>query len=164
MITVPRFYTECQEALEAYLLELTDFFPESYQVGMDDTALARGGDKFIVLRPGSFPIASSSNTKQIVDYDWHVVMDTYLRYVSYEESWREFNLYRDTLIWVLGINPILECHTVPAKSGKNVWGVTLSSDEDAQYFRFSNTPQEAKPNFIIQTMQVTIRQRVEFPF
>ena len=40
--------------------------------------------------------------------------------------------------------------------------VTLSSNEIAQYFRFANTPQEAKPNFIIQTCNVVIRQQVRF--
>jgi len=163
-MTIPDPYNECLQALIAYLQELTGFFPNDWQVSTNDANIARGGDYFVVLRPGSFPVFSKSNTGQIVDYDWGTVLDLYTRYTEYEVSWELFGAVRAALIWTLGINPTLACSVQTSKSATNVWGVTLSSEESAQYFKFANAPEEATPNFIIQTMQVTIRQRVEFPF
>ena len=161
MPTIPDFYSECEDALKFSLLELTDFFSEEYQVGSDDTAIARGGDYFIVLRPGSFPTFSSMNAGKIKDIDWGTVMDVYVRYVEYEKSWTAFKEFRAALFWKINNNPFLECKVQTSKSAKNVWQVNLSSDENAQYFRFSDDETQV-PNFIIQTMSFTARQRVEF--
>ena len=164
IVDYPDPYGECENALKAVLLEITDYFENEWQVSNNDTNIARGGENFIVLRPGSFPIADEFQTGQIKDYDWSVTMDLYVRYTEYEESWNQFKAVRAAMIWKLSTNPLLKCTVEPAKSAKNVWRVALASDESAQYFKFSETPDEATPSFIIQTMSVTIRQRVEFPF
>lgn len=163
---VPDPYSECEEALIAYLQELTYWFPNDWQVSNNDTNIARGADYFAVLRPGSFPILpdTRSKTGQIVDYEWNVTMDVYVRYTEYEESWGQFKKFRAALIKILGDNPVLQTELQPEKSALNVWGVSLSSDEEAQYFRFDDTDDNQRPNFIIQTMFVVIRQRVEFEF
>lgn len=163
-MTIPDFYGECEDALKAYLQELTEFFPEEWQVSSNDTNIARGAEHFAVLRPGAFPVFAKNNTGLQVDYDWDVVLEVYVKYTEYEESWNLFKKLRAALIWSLGCNPTLKCNVQPEKSATNVWGVTLASDEAAQYFRYDDTSDEQVPNFIVQTMSVTIRQRVEFEF
>lgn len=160
---IPDPYGECENALKAYIQELTTFFPNDWQVSNDDTVIARGGDHFVILRPGAFPTFSSHNTGMQKDIDWEVVVDVYVRYAEYEASWADFKQLRAALLWALNTNPILACTVQPEKSAKNVWYVNLYSNEETQYFRFDDNENQ-RPNFIIQTMGVTIRQRVEFPF
>lgn len=161
---VPDPYSECEDALKAYFQELIYWFAEEWQVSNNDTNIARGADYFIVLRPGSFPVINQNATGLQKDYEWNVVMDVYVRYVEYETSWHTFKKLRAALIKITGDNPILKCNLQPDKSATNVWSLTLTSDEDAQYFRFTDTDDDQRPNFIIQTMNVIIRQRVEFEF
>lgn len=160
----PDPYSECENALKAILLEITEFFPNEWQVSSNDTNIARGADQLVILRPGPFPLFQQTNTGQIKDYDWAVVTELYVRYTEYEESWERFKQVRAAVIYKININPIMKCTVVPAKSATNVWGAALESEENAQYFSFADSPEEATPNFIIQTMRTNIRQRVEYPF
>lgn len=163
MTTYPDPYSECENAVKAIMLELTDFFKYTWSVSNNDTNIARGGDYFAILRPGAFPLFQQTNTGKIKDYDWNIVFDLYVRYTEYEESWNRFKAVRAAVLYTLDNNPTLACKVEPLKSATNVWGVTLSSEENAQYFTLEGS-EEARPNFIIQTMQVTVRQRVEYPF
>jgi hypothetical protein len=160
----PDPYSECENALRAVLLEITEYFPNEWQVSNNDTNIARGGDQFVILRPGQFPLFQQTNTGQIKDYDWNVVTELYIRYTEYEESWNRFKEVRAAVLWKVNINPLMVCVADPSKSATNVWGTSLATEENAQYFSFADSPEEATPNFIIQTMFTTIRQRVEYPF
>lgn len=163
MTTYPDPYGECENAVKELMLEITDFFRYPWSVSNNDTNIARGGDYFVVLRPGAFPLFQQSNTGKIKDYDWNIVFDLYVRYTEYEESWKKFKAVRAAVIYVLDNNPILLCTVKPDASAKNVWGTGVASDENAQYFTLEGS-EEARPNFIIQTMSVIVRQRVEYPF
>lgn len=163
MTTYPDPYGECEDAVKAIMLEITDFFKYTWSVGNNDTNIARGGDYFVVLRPGAFPLFQQTNTGKIKDYDWNIVFDLYVRYTEYEESWAKFKSVRAAVVYSLDNNPTLECKSNTSKSAKNVWGVTVTSEENAQYFTLEGND-EARPNFIIQTMMVIVRQRVEYPF
>lgn len=151
------FYGQSENGLKVVLQSLTTVFLHSWQVSNDDTVIARGGDVFAILRPGAFPIFARQATGKQVDYDWNVTVDVYIRYTSYETSWALFKQVRAEIIWRLGCDPTLG-------NTPNVWGVSLSAEEGAAYFKFAESSENATPNFIIQTMQAVIRQRVEFEF
>jgi len=151
------FYEQCETGLKSALQSLTTVFLHDWQVSNDDTVIARGGDVFAILRPGAFPIFAKQATGKQVDFDWGITVDVYVRYESYATSWAKFKTVRAEMIWRLGCDPTLG-------NTPNVWGVTLSAEEGAQYFKFAESSENATPNFIIQTMQATVRQRVEFEF
>lgn len=122
-----------------------------WQVSDDDTVLTLGGDYFIVYRPGACPVTPIA--RGIYDYNWEVVLDLYVRYVSYKLSWAQFRAYRAAIVNLLNTHQTL--------NGTNgVHGVTFRSDARPQYFRFTGTPETAIPNFLIQTTQVVVVQRV----
>lgn len=155
MADVWDFYQICEDGLTARLRVLTFFFKKSEQVSDDDSVLSLGADYWIIYRPGAFPIADNFNTQKIMEIDWNVTMDLYVRYKTYKESWGKFRKFRAALFFLLHADQSLG-------NTPNVHRVTFSSNEIAQYFRFAETSEAAKPNFIIQTCNVVIRQRVRF--
>ena len=151
-------YSTCETALAVLLRTLgTGFFPgdvqrdAGWQVSDDDTVLSYGGDYFIVYRPGACPVTPVA--RGIKEYYWEVLMDLYIRYVSYKDSWTKFKAFRAAIITLLDTHQSLS-------SATGVRGVVFTSDERPLYFRFNNTPETAKPNFIIQQTKVVIRQQV----
>lgn len=157
---VTDYYSIAEAALATYIKALgTGFFPASskdaagWQVSDDDTVLAKGGEYFAIYRPGSCPVTTIA--RGIYDYNWEVILDLYVRYVSYKLSWTKFKGYRAALITQLDTNQTLgDC--------QGVHGVSFRSDERPMYFRFNGADETAKPNFLIQTAQVVIRQRVMY--
>ena len=150
------FYQQCESALVTRLLALKpSFFKNDKQVSDDDSVLAEGAEYWIVYRPGAFPIQDDLLSQKIMDVNWNVTMDLYVRYKIYKESWGKFRKFRAAIFFLL--------HSDQHLGGQhNISRVSLSSNEIAQYFRFANTAPEAKPNFLIQTCTVVIRQRVRF--
>lgn len=150
------FYQQCEDVLAIRIRTLKpSFFKKDEQVSDDDSVIAEGADYWVIYRPGAFPIHDEFLSQKIMDVNWNVTMDLYVRYKTYKESWGKFRKFRAALFFLL--------HSDQHLGGQyNISRVTFSSNEVAQYFRFSNTPQEAKPNFIIQTCNVVIRQRVRF--
>jgi len=150
------FYQQCEDALVNVLLELKpSFFNRDEQVSDDDTVLSTGADYWIIYRPGAFPIVDNLITRQILDVDWNVTADLYVRYKTYKESWSKFRKFRAALFFLLHSDQTLG-------NAPNVHRVSMSSNEIVQYFRFAETSESAKPNFIIQTCNIVIRQRVRF--
>lgn len=150
------FYQQCEDALVVRLRTLNpSFFKDNKQVSDDDSVLSEGAEYWIVYRPGAFPINDTLLSQKIMDVNWNVTVDLYVRYKTYKESWGKFRKFRAALFFLL--------HQDQHLGGTvNVHRVTLSSNEAAQYFRFANTSEEARPNFIIQTCNIVIRQRVRF--
>jgi hypothetical protein len=150
------FYQQCEDALAVRLRVLKpSFFKKDEQVSDDDSVLSEGADYWIIYRPGAFPIADNINTQKIMEVDWNVTVDLYVRYKTYKESWGKFRKFRGVVFFLLHADQTLG-------DTPNVHRVTFSSNEIAQYFRYANTPEEAKANFIIQTCNIVIRQRVRF--
>lgn len=142
--------------MAARLRVLTSFLKDpNKQVSDDDSVISEGADYWIIYRPGAFPIADNFNTQKIMEIDWNVTADLYVRYKTYKESWGKFRKFRAAIFFLLHSDQTLG-------NTPNVHRVTFSSNELAQYFRYANTAAEARPNFIIQTCNIVIRQRVRF--
>ncbi|MEO6565199.1 MAG: hypothetical protein ABIO63_04125 [Casimicrobiaceae bacterium] len=149
------FYTQCETGLAVRLRTLTTYFKKPEQVSNDDTVISTGAGNFAIYRPGAFPILGSLQTKKIMDMQWTVTVDLYVYYTNYKESWNKFKEVRAAIFFCVHEDQTLG-------NTPNVRYATLSSDENAQYFRFANSSESAKPNYIIQTMKVSIVQRVRF--
>lgn len=152
---VTDFYKQCEDGLAVRLRTLTTYFKTAQQISDDDTVISQGAGNYIIYRPGAFPILGSLQTKKIMDMQWEVTVDLYVYYTNYKESWNNFKAIRAALFFCIHEDQTLG-------NTLNVRYATLSSGENAQYFRFSNSPENAKPNYIIQTMKVVIVQRVRF--
>ena len=149
------FYKQCEDGLATRFRTLTGYFPKAQQVSDDDTVISKGAGNYIIYRPGAFPILGSLQTKRILDVQWEVTVDLYVYYKNYKESWNQFKEVRAAMFFCVGEDQTLG-------NTLNVRYATLSSSENAQYFRFADSLESAKPNYIIQTMNVAIVQRVRF--
>lgn len=149
------FYQQCEDGMAARMRLLETFFQKPTQVSDDDSVLSEGADYWAIYRPGAFPIADNLQTQKIMEVDWNVTVDLYVRYKTYKESWGKFRRFRAALFFLLHSDQSLG-------DTPNVHRVTFSSNEAAQYFRYAETAAEARPNFIIQTCNVVMRQRVRF--
>ena len=146
------FYSECETGLVTLLRSLTTYFVHDWQVSDDDAVITRGAEYFAVVRPGAFPYTRQTERLSIVN--WTVVMDIYVRYVEYKTSWNKFKAFRSAIFNLLMMYPTLN-------DTAGVIQVDLTSDEQAQYLKFSDAP-EAKPNFIIQTVRAVIAQYIYY--
>ena len=154
-MTVTDFYKQCEDGLAARLRTLTTYFKLPQQVRDDDTVISGGAGNYVIYRPGAFPILGSLQTKKIMDMQWEITIDLYVYYTNYKESWNKFKEVRAAMLFCVHEDQTLG-------NTLNVRYATLSSSENAQYFRFANSTESAKPNYIIQTMKVAIVQRVRF--
>jgi hypothetical protein len=147
------FYSECETGAMRQVRTLTTLFKNDWQVSDDDTVIAKGAENFFIVRPGQFPY--TSQTAVIKDVSWHVTADLYIKFVNYKTSWSKFKVCRSAIINLLMSDPTLG-------NTSNVFRVGVSSQENAQYFSFDEPKHGVKPNFIIQTLDVEIIQRVRF--
>jgi hypothetical protein len=149
------FYGQCETGFVTRLRTLTQFFKHDWQISDDDTVIAKGEDHFVVYRPGEFPSAPAARGSGLYDIDWHITADLYVRYKEYKTSWTKFKALRSAIIPLIFRDQTLG-------NTPNVWRTSVNSQEKAQYFRFSDAPSNIRANFIIQTLDVIITQRVQF--
>jgi hypothetical protein len=136
--------------LVTLLRTLTPYIVNDWQVSDDDTVIQKGADYFILVRPGAFPY--QRQTERLSTVYWNVVMDLFVRYKDYKESWNKFKAFRAVVFSLLMENPTLG-------GAAGVVQVNLTGEEGPQYLKFSDVP-DAKPNFIVQTVRAVIAQYV----
>lgn len=141
------FYQQCEEAFMAKARTLTKFFEHDWQVSDDDTVINRGADYFLIVRPGAFPI-TPQDTRKILNVDWNITSDLYVRWQDYKTSWSLFKELRSDLFNLFLADPGLD-------RTPNVWNVMLLSTSNP-----GQAPEEGRPAFIGQTLTAIITQRV----
>jgi len=147
------FYEECEVGLKSLILaQLPDYFPHAHNVSNDDAVIAKGGDHFLIPRPGKFPYTKGSEMEEGT-YHWEIQGDLYVRYKNYKTSWDAFKAVRSALINLVHQYPNLD-------DTPGVLDVTLASSERPGYMKFN--PNSTKINFIIQTLAFTVVQWVTF--
>lgn len=144
------YYTQCEAALLAKLRTLTALFPKSYQVSTDIENLTRGGKYFIVAFPGVFQ--SSRVTGREKSVDWAIGFDLYVRYSTHSESLGLFKVARSEIFFLLNSDPLLS-------RTPGVFNVALSAASEVQQETAGDNP-----NFIIQTFNASVSQRIRFGF
>lgn len=141
-------YTQCETGLIARLRTLTEFFPKDFQVATDDSVLSNGAGYFAILFPGPFP-STRANGRQAF-FNWVVNLDLYVRYSTRKESLGKFKAVRAALV-----NLLQKPNSLASVPG--VTNTVLSAVSELQ----QDAPGD-NPDFIIQTMAVTITQLVTF--
>jgi hypothetical protein len=140
-------YSVCEGALMTKIRTLTAFFPRDFQVSDDDSVLNRGADYFAIFQPDAFPQTRADGRD--VFFNWTVIFDLYVRYSTRKESLPRFKAARSALINLLG--------PASLNSTNNISRTVLSANGGLQ----QDIPGD-NPNFIIQTFQAVITQRVRF--
>ena len=140
-------YSVCEAAVMTKLRTLTDLFPKENQVSDDDSVLNRGADYWVIFQPDAFPQTRADGRE--VFFNWVVIFDLYVRYKSRKESLPKFKAARSAIINLL--------HPTSLNDTNNIMRTVLSASGGLQ----QDIPGDS-PNFIIQTFQAVITQRVRF--
>lgn len=128
--------------INGLLSDLPSVFPHSWQIGKDESAILRGANVFLVLRPGAINYTYLGDGRRIVDFDIEVIGDLFVRYSERESAWESFRNVRATVLeWVLKQN---------SKERDEIYRITVSTNGQAQYLQFDE--RQTSPNFIFQTL------------
>lgn len=153
-------YKDCEDAVVVILKTLTTFFKEAWQVSDDDVVLTPSGkgskgtaDYLIIYRPGAMPVTRISD--RIEDYSWDMTLDLFVRYYNFKQAWTQFKAVRSEIINTLMIHP-----TLSATHG--VHHVSISAGGSPQYMLAPNADPYKPPEFVTQSLSVTIQQLVEY--
>jgi hypothetical protein len=139
-------YSLCEAAVMTKLRTLTAFFPNAWQVSDDDSVIQNGADYLAIFQPDAFPQTRIDG--QDAFFNWAVIFDLYVRYSTRKESLPRFKAIRSALINLL--------HPTALNSANlNVSRIVLSANGGLQQDLAGDNP-----NFIIQTLNVVITQRV----
>jgi hypothetical protein len=144
---VTDYYGQCEAALMTKLRTLTSLFPKAIQVSDDDSVVNRGADYWAILQPDAFPQTRADGRD--VFFNWVVIFDLYVRYKSRQESLPRFKAARSAIINLLTPTSL--------NSTSNISRTVLSASGGLQ-----QDIAGSNPNFIIQTFQAVITQRVRF--
>ena len=149
------YYGQCEEALASILRDgLPDQFKNAWQVTDNEADLLRGGDYYILFRPGAIPERLATfDSSSFTYFDWRITINLFTRYVEKKLQWPQFKRFRALVLYVL------ERNQVPASTALEKI-LSYSAPEDALYWKFRNTAAEADPNMMTQPLSVVVRQRV----
>ena len=140
------YFSIVETAVMAKLRGL-ELFENSWQVSTDLADLRRGADYFAIFLPSTFTTSRVDGKEKVVI--WACLFDFYVRYKTQKESLARFKAGRAEL-FSLNKDPMLS-RTV------GVFDVNLSATSEVlQDIAGDN------PNFIIQTFNAAISQRIRF--
>lgn len=143
------YYTLCETAIMTKLKTLTTYFPNAWQVTDDDEVIQRGADYFAIFMPDAFPSTRSDGHDLFVN--WSILFDLYVRYTTKVESKTRFKAVRSDIFNLL--------HPACITDVNGVGRIVLSASGGLM----QDMPGD-NPNFIIQTLSITVNQRVIFNF
>ena len=132
---------------------LTDYFVHSWQVTDDDADANRGAKYYMILKPGSIPIAPvpGLQTKKLYKVDWNIVFDLQVKYKNYKTSWDEFTALRDAVLNLFVFNTT---KTLPGVAW--IWDINITAPEPP-----GQKPPEATPVWLGQQMIAIITQHID---
>lgn len=146
------YYELCQEGVMTLLrsLEMFQQVDPLKQVTINRNNLNKGANTWAVFTPSSY--TSSKIDAHNKRYSWTMLMDLYIRYKTAEEAPTRFTLARKQILNLLDVHPTLN-------GVRGVESVSHASRSDL----LQDVPGD-NPNFVIQTIAVTVIQRVVLKF
>jgi hypothetical protein len=142
-------YQICETAIMDRLKTLTSIFPKTWQVSDDDSVIQNGADYFAIFMPDSFPASRADGHDLFVN--WVIIFDLYVRYSTRKESLPKFKAARSLIfnsLYPACINHVAGVSRAVLSANGGLY-IDIAGDN---------------PNFIIQTLSVTVTQKVIFNF
>lgn len=148
------YYKQVEDGLISQLRTLSGLFPAGmgkavgWQVSANDMVIAEGGEYFIIVRPGSFPVRRAAS--KLIDAEWHCTVVFHHQYTQQDDAWAEFTAARSLIFNLVNGDPTL---------GKTpgVWDVLMDSREEPGYLQDSDGNSQ---NIIVQSFDTAITQRI----
>jgi hypothetical protein len=143
------YYSLCESALMNKFRTLTTYFPTNskiVQVTVDDAALNRGADYFAVFTPDAFP--NTIVDARGADFSWQILVDVYVRFTTQAEAKGRLKRIRADIINML--------YPSCLNSVNGVYRTVVSANAGV----YQDAPEG--PNFIWQTFNITVSQRVRY--
>lgn len=145
------YYSLCELGVMTLFRTLSYFSPNPMrQVSDNRYNINKGADYWAVFVPSTF--TSTKLDPHNYRYVWVIVFDLYVRYKTAEEALSKFREVRATIDNLLGVYPTLN-------GVRGVESLQLSARSEL----LQDTPGD-NPNFMIQTMAVSVAQRVTRQF
>lgn len=140
------YYSMVEAAVMAKLRTLS-IFSKDWQVSDDVTNIQKGAKYFAIFFPSTFTPTRADGLEK--DYLWSVVFDLYVRYSTHKESLALFKAARAEL-FILNKDRNLN-------RTQGVFNVNLLATSEV----LQDVPGD-NPNFIIQTFNAAVSQRIRF--
>jgi hypothetical protein len=144
------YYGVCEAGIMTLLRTLTFFSSKPIQVTDNRNDINSGSEYWAVFYPSTF--TSSKIDAHNYRFVWQVAFDLYVRYKTAKEAPSKFKEVRSSIINLLGVNPTLN----------GVLGVE-SNSVAARSELLQDIPGD-NPNFLLQSMVVSVTQRVTRKF
>jgi len=146
------WFSLCEKGVHDKLKTLTKIKQEKSQMSYgDDSIFAQGYKFFVRTKPGSYSSRKASTSQ--IEYIWVVVLEIYAKHdTSLEKTWMNFREFRSDCDNVLQHDNTLG-HTL------GVQEVSVDTESEPQYVNFVEGDKSV-PIFLMQTLQVSVRQRV----
>lgn len=145
----------------------TDFFVDKLdeRVSTNESNIQKGGNYFIVAKPGTHSTVDGNiKSGQIQDMDWITQLFLYVRFQQASEMGDLLAAFRGAVEWHLMKHRFMDAVVINTHSIDGIGNVdrirSITPAGDATYYRFN--PQATTPNFMVQTLNVVIRQRVAY--
>lgn len=140
-------YSMVEAAVMDKLRTIESLFPHPWQVLDDESNIRKGANYFAVFFPSTFTSSRANGVERFVI--WNCAFDLYVRFTTKKESLSRFRAARAELF------VLLNSKTLPGAPG--VFDVSLNAaSEVLQDIAGDN------PNFIIQTFNAAVSQKIRF--
>lgn len=142
---------------------LTKYFKHDWQVTDKDNDVERGGDYFLITRPGALPIGPvpGLNTKKLYYVSVTITFDLQHRWKNYGTSWPAFGEMRDAIV---NLYAITKDKTLPSPTAENpnaklpgVDNISINAPEPPG----QKPPPPGTPTWIGQTLSAVILLRID---
>ncbi|MBV6394339.1 MAG: hypothetical protein KPEEDBHJ_03593 [Anaerolineales bacterium] len=150
------YYSQCEQALtDFFKAGLPDVFVKDYQITDNENDMLLGQDYFILFRPGAIPERPVTFQSAEHTYlQWRVTVNLFTRYVYKQTQWAQFKRFRALILYILETKQFLPNNANVEKI------VSYSAPEDALYWKFKNTSEDADPNMMTQALSIVLTQRI----
>ncbi|MGH9158200.1 MAG: hypothetical protein ACRD1K_20720 [Acidimicrobiales bacterium] len=146
-------YVTVETRVQSLLQGITGTFPVAASVSRGDYRVLDSGEASLaVLTPGNFDEGRvGQGGAQIVEREWHVLIDLFRKYLDDGTSWQNFAADRDAVLQELERRPTLN-------SLDGIVGVALSADSDPGEVFDEN---DNGPFFIWQRIRIQTMERAD---
>lgn len=141
------YFSMVEASVMAKLRTISSLFPHSWQVSDDESNIRKGADYFAIFFPSTFTSSRANGVERFVV--WACPFDLYVRFTTKRESLSRFKAARAELFLLMNSKTL--------EGAPGVFDVSLNATSEVlQDIAGDN------PNFIIQTFNAAVSQKIRF--